>query len=155
MTLNERTRTLLEGAGIAFQVLPHKDTMTADQAAAATHVAERSFAKVVVVQTAAGQPLMAVVPASRHVDLGALADLAGRGTLAVATEPECRRLFPDCEVGAMPPFGSLYGVPVYLDSCLGASDDIAFQAGSHHEAVLMAADDFARVARAVVGEFCR
>src|SRR5512140_2745355 len=127
MTLNERTRTLLEGAGVPFKVLPHKDTVTADQAAAAVHVAEQSFAKVVVLQTPGGQPVMAVVPASRHVDAAALSDLAGRGTLAVATEAECRRLFADCEVGAMPPFGSLYGVPVYLDSCLGASDEIVFQ----------------------------
>jgi Ala-tRNA(Pro) deacylase len=65
-----------------------------------------------------------------------------------------RRLFPDCELGAVPPFGHLYGMPVYVDACLSQAPAIVFQAGNHHEAVRMAYPEYARLAKPLLGEFC-
>ena len=96
---------------------------------------------------------MAVLPASEHVDTDALRRVSGRLDLELATEEELQRLFPDCELGAMPPFGHLYGVPMYVDPCL-ADHDIWFQAGNHHEIARMAYDAFARMARPYTGGVC-
>jgi len=88
---------------------------------------------------------MAVLPASYHVDLTRLKAAAGANTIAVATEREFRSQFPDCETGAMPPFGNLYGIPVYVDETLTDDEEIAFNAGSHHELIRLPYADFERL----------
>ena len=155
MTLDDRTQDVLDGDGVSYEVAVHAPAFTAHSAAALAHVPLDRFAKVVIVESAAGEPLVAIVPASRHVDLSALAEVAGRGPLALASEPECARLFPGCELGAMSPFGNLYGLPVYVDDCLAGSGEVAFEAGRHGEVVTMSYADFERLAHAVRGEFCR
>ena len=100
-----------------------------------------------------GREIMVVVPASRHVDLDAVAAAADASKVRLATEEEFQARFPDCEVGAMPPFGNLYYMPVYLDTITREVDDICFNAGSHTQIVRMSCDDYVRLVKPVVGSF--
>jgi Ala-tRNA(Pro) deacylase len=151
MAVNERLFRLLVSSRIEYELLPHREAFTAQDVAQTSHVAGRRLAKVVVVRAPGGRYLMAVVPASCHLDLGSLERLSRLAGLALASEQELRRLFPDCELGAMPPFGHLYDLPVYVDSCLLEGDHIVFQAGNHHEAIRMSLSDFHRLAGPFAG----
>jgi Ala-tRNA(Pro) deacylase len=98
-----------------------------------------------VVVTMDGTLAMVVVPASRHVDLVLLKQATGANSVHLATEDQFREKFPDCETGAMPPFGNLYGMTVLADESLSRDKEIAFNAGSHRELVRMAWEDFERL----------
>jgi Ala-tRNA(Pro) deacylase len=154
MALNERLRCFLEGNKIGYQTLPHREALTAREVATQSHVPQRQLAKVVALEEHGGSRLMVVLPAACRLDLTALKHAAGRHKLSLVREEEMTRLFPDCETGAMPPFGNLYGLPVYVDDCFPRGGDIVFQAGNHYEVVRMAYADFARLVNPVVGEFC-
>lgn len=147
--MNARVRKLLAVEGVPFEVLEHRDVFTAQERAAAAHVSGRLVAKVVVVRDGEWHG-MAVLPAAARVDLAALRRATGRPSLELAGESELASLFPDCEVGAMPPFGRLYGLPVYLDSTLAERPEMVFAGGSHHEEVRMPMRDYLRVERPVV-----
>jgi Ala-tRNA(Pro) deacylase len=97
---------------------------------------------------------MVVLPASCRLDLTALRHAAARHKLSLVHEDDLARLFPDCETGAMPPFGGLYGLPVYIDACFRPDRDIYFQAGNHHELVRMPYATYEALVRPVAGEFC-
>ncbi|MBI4541266.1 MAG: YbaK/EbsC family protein [Gemmatimonadetes bacterium] len=148
----QRVRDFLEREGNDYAVIPHPVAYTAQEEAAAAHVPGAEWAKTVVF-FGAGQPGLAVLPATRHVDLERLALAADTSRVRLATEAEMADLFPDCEVGAVPPFGGLWGLPVYLDRSLAHSARIAFHAGSHREAVTMGYADFERLLGAVIVEF--
>jgi len=105
------------------------------------------MAKVVLLRGASGRYLMAVLPSPNHVDFGAMAEASGEKTVSLATEDEVARVFPDCEKGAMPPFGNLYNVPVFIDSAFALSDDIVFAAGGHREVVRMRYRDYESLAK--------
>ena len=96
---------------------------------------------------------MAIVPAKFHVDLVSLRRAANAKTAALATEDEFRDRFPQCETGAMPPFGNLYGLPVFADESLEDDKEIAFNAGTHRELIRMAWEDFKRLAEPKVIRF--
>jgi Ala-tRNA(Pro) deacylase len=117
-------------------------------------VPERDWAKVVIC-FADGEPVQAVVPASHEVDLERLKAVAGAGTLRLAREDELEWLFPDCELGAMPPFGPMYHQLVYVDETLAAENQIVFNAGTHGDAVVMRYADFDTLAAPIVGRFAR
>jgi Ala-tRNA(Pro) deacylase len=153
--LNTRVQRLLDEHWIDYDVLTHEDTYTAQRTAAAAHVPGRQMAKVVVARENGHGCVMAVLPACAHLDLAALGRAMGRHHLRLVPEDELRRLFPDCEVGAMPPFGRLYGLPTYADCCFRRDQPIAFAAGNHHETVRMPYGDWEWAARPVVREFCR
>jgi Ala-tRNA(Pro) deacylase len=153
--LNQRTRHLLEEKNVPFEVFAHRVTFTAPDTAAAAHVPGRQFAKVVVVQARAGHPLMVVLPANCHLDLEKLADVTGHGPLALVHEDELNRLFPECEVGAMPPFGNLYGMPVVVASCLSRCDEVFFNAESHRETIRMRYADLETLVHPIVGDVCK
>jgi len=138
MAINERLLRWIERAGVEVSILPHPEATAARDVAATSRVPARRLAKVVVLRDEAGAPVMVVVPAVEHVDIRAVQH---------ATEEELRRWFPDCEAGAMPPFGHLYGIPMVLDDCFADEPEIHFQAGNHHEIVRMRYADFARLAR--------
>jgi Ala-tRNA(Pro) deacylase len=142
----------LHAAHVPYSVRPHKPAYTAQEEAAAARVRSRDWAKVVVC-VIDGKPVQAVVPAMMMVDLGRLAGLAGGREIRLASEQEIGRLFRDCEVGAMPPFGPLYGQQVYVDATLAAEAEIAFNAGNHLDAIAMRWDDFARTVRPIIGFF--
>jgi Ala-tRNA(Pro) deacylase len=155
MAMSERLQRFLEAEAVPYQSVPHAEAFTAHEVAEASHVSGRRLAKVLVAHEHDGRYLMLVLPAPCRVDLATLRDTAGSRRLSLATEDELADLFPDCEVGAMPPFGNLYDLPVYVDACLPRAGDVYFQAGNHHEIVRMPYDQFERLARPVVGEFCR
>jgi Ala-tRNA(Pro) deacylase len=152
--LVERARRLLETGGVAYETLPHRDAFTAQGVAAAAHVSGWSLAKVLVVRTPNQGPVMVVLPASCRLDTGALARALGEPSVSFLPEEELQALFPDCDVGAMPPFGQLYGMAVWVDACFRKAGAFAFQAGNHHELVRIAYSDFARLARPNAAEFC-
>jgi Ala-tRNA(Pro) deacylase len=139
-------------AGVPYSVLPHAPAFTAQDEAAAAHVPGRDWAKVVVC-VVDDQPIEAVVPAPCMVDLDRLLELSGGTAIRLAEEDELRHLFVDCELGAMPPLGPLYGQAVFVDLALAAEPEIVFNAGSHTEAIVMRWADFARTVRPIVGRF--
>jgi Ala-tRNA(Pro) deacylase len=153
--LVERVARLLESGGVAFETLPHREAYTAQGVAAATHVSGWMLAKVLVVRPPGEGPVMVVLPASCRLDLAALARILGKPGVSLVAESEMKDLFPDCETGAMPPFGQPYGLPVWVDAHFSKAGDITFQAGNHHEIVRMKYADYERLARPVVAEFCR
>lgn len=139
---------------VPYSVLHHQPAYTAQEEAAATHVTGWDWAKTVVCM-ADGHPILVVVPAPYVVDFNRLRRVTGARTIRLASEDECARLYPDCEAGAMPPLGPLYGHPVVVDRSLAGNHDIVFSAGSHSEAVRVPYDEFARVARPMVTEVGR
>jgi Ala-tRNA(Pro) deacylase len=98
---------------------------------------------------------MAVLPATCRLDLPTFRRITRRKGLLLATEEELRRVFPDCEVGAMPPYGNLYDMPVFADTCFGPKKELVFQAGNHHEVVHISFEDFEKTAQPVMTDFCR
>ena len=142
----------LREAQVPYTVVPHRPAFTAQEEAAATHVPGRDWAKVVVCFID-GEPVEAVVPAPLFVNLARLLGLAGGNTIRLADEEELRRLFPDCEVGAMPPLGPLYGQTVFVDAVLAAEPEIVFNAGTHRDAIAMRWNDFVKMVKPIVGKF--
>lgn len=153
MAINERLSELLRQRGVTAEILPHREVFTAQEVAHSSRVSGRNLAKVIVLRDEAQTFLMAVIPAHEHVDVDELKHITGRKGLELASEEELRRLFPDCELGAMPPFGHLYGLPMFVDPCL-VEEDVYFQAGNHHEIVRMRHADFVRLARPFEGKLC-
>ena len=142
----------LRGAHIPYTVVSHKPAFTAQEEAAATHVPGRDWAKVVGCFID-GEPVEAVVPAPALVNLDRLLELAGGQEVRLAEEWELQQLFPNCEVGAMPPFGPLYGHAVFVDAVLAGESEIVFNAGTHREAIAMRWNDFVKVVNPIVGRF--
>jgi Ala-tRNA(Pro) deacylase len=153
--LVERAKRLLETSGVAYETLPHREAYTAQGVAAAAHVSGWLLAKVLVVRAPGETPVMVVLPASCRLDLVALAHVLGKPSVTLLSETELDALFPDCEEGAMPPFGQLYDLPVWVDACFPKAAEFAFQAGNHHEVVRIRYADYDRLTRPVVAEFCR
>lgn len=149
-----RVRELLDTQKVPYEVLEHREAYTAQGVAAAVPVSGWSMAKVVLVRDEDEGYMLAVLPASCHVDLARLRRLSDRHHLSFATEEEMNRLFPDCATGAIPPFGRLYGMPVYVDSCFPHNKEIVFQAGNHHEVVRMSYALFEALARPTIADFC-
>jgi Ala-tRNA(Pro) deacylase len=142
----------LREARVPYVVLPHTPAYTAQEEAAAMHVPGREWAKVVIC-IVDGEPIEAVLPATQTVNLSRLLDLTGGREIRLAHEEELRRLFPECEPGAMPPFGALYGQAVFVDSSLVGQPEIVFNAGTHADAIAMCWSDFAAATRPVIGSF--
>lgn len=144
--------TFLGDAHVPYTVLPHRPAFTAQEEAAALHVRGRDWAKVVVC-IADGVPIQAVLPAPLAVNLDRLREASGASTVRFAFEHELRALYPDCELGAMPPFGPLYGQRVFVDAGLACEPEIVFNAGTHRDAIRMRYADFAATAKPIVGHF--
>ena len=139
-----KLREYLDSHNIQYLVVSHSVAYTAQGIASLVHVSGKKLAKTVIVKID-GLLAMAVVPASHHVDLDLLRAAAGAGMVEVASEQEFKDAFPDCETGAMPPFGNLYDIPVYADLSLGEQEEINFNAGTHRELVRMAWRDLVRL----------
>jgi Ala-tRNA(Pro) deacylase len=154
MALNDRLKRFLDEQKVSYQTLLHREVFTAQEVAQASHVPGLQLAKVLLVRADGTGYLMVVLPAPCRLDLAALRHVTGKHKLSLASEEEIGRLFPDCEVGAMPPFGNLYNLPVYIDACFPRTREFVFQAGNHHEVVRMDYDDYGRLISPSVGEFC-
>jgi len=144
MPLAQKLRAFLDANFVEYKHTVHPIAYTACQVASAEHLPTREVAKSIVIFADAEYHL-AVVPANRLVDFQEVRAALGFKHARLATEEELSHLFPDCEVGAMPPLGNLYGVAVYLDSGLAAEEIIAFNGGTHRDVVHMKTADFRRL----------
>jgi Ala-tRNA(Pro) deacylase len=144
-----KLREFLDSHNIKYLVISHSLAYTAQGIAALAHVSGKKLAKTVIVKID-GILAMAVIPASEHVDLDQLRTLTGAKIVEIATEREFKDAFPDCETGAMPPFGNLYDMPVYADISLSRFEEITFSAGTHRELVRMRWEDLARLVNPTV-----
>lgn len=142
-------KNFLDRENVRYMVISHSLAYTAAEIAALAHIPGKQLAKTVIVKID-GALAMAVVTASQHVDLLHLKAATFAKSVELATENEFKERFPDCEVGAMPPFGNLYGMPVFADESLSRDKEIAFNAGSHRELVRIAWGDFARLVEPTV-----
>lgn len=154
MAVSELVQEFLRQSNVAYSVFPHLPAYSAQEEAAVTHISGRDWAKPVVF-FADGEPIMAVVPADMVIDLEQLLLLTGADRIRLASEEELTSLYPDCEPGAMPPLGPLYDQPVFVDLALAAQPQVVFNGGTHGDAVCMRYDDFAALAKPVVGSFAR
>lgn len=150
----ERLESYLKQQKIPFACEAHPPAFTAQEVAQAGHISGRKLAKTVVV-LADGAFAMAVLPADSAIELAELRHAMGVRHLRLATEAELLDLFPDCELGAMPPFGNLYGLPVYVENSLAWQEVIAFNGGTHRDIVHMNFVDFVRAADPAVLSFAR
>ena len=148
----DRLKQFLDGHKVKYVTVNHSAAYTAQELAALAHVPGREWAKTVVCM-ADDAPILAVLPALYNVDTERLARLAGAKKVRLATEKELAPLFKECEPGAMPPFGCLYGQRVFVDRALVGDPEIVFNAGTHVDAIRMRYDDFAKLSTPVVGEF--
>jgi Ala-tRNA(Pro) deacylase len=154
MSISHTLKDYLDREHVHYDVLPHPEAFRALAIAHVLHTPEKEMAKVVIVKVE-NRFVMTVLPAGWIVDLHRLRDVFMTNHVRLATEEEFKDLFPDCELGAMPPFGILYGLPVYVDHSLTEDDQIVFQAGTHSEAIRMRYIDFAALVFPVVEEFHR
>jgi Ala-tRNA(Pro) deacylase len=151
MPLNQ-LRAFLDQHHVRYLVISHSKAFTAQGIAALAHISGKELAKTVILKLD-GSLAMAVLPASYQVDLEAIKKATGVRVAELASEHEFAQHFPDCETGAMPPFGNLYGIPVYVDETLTEDEDIAFNAGSHYELIRLAYGDFERLVKPLVMDF--
>jgi Ala-tRNA(Pro) deacylase len=137
---------------VKYISLVHSVAYTAQEIAASAHIKGKELAKTVIVKLD-GRLAMAVLPASYKIDLGMLKDATGAVEVEVASEQEFRDLFPGCQLGAMPPFGNLFDMPVFVAAKLAEDEEIAFNAGSHTELIKLAYRDFERLVQPKVVAF--
>ena len=147
-----KLKAFLDNHGVRYVNIRHSVAFTASEVAESVHVKGRDFAKTVIVKIG-HMMAMVVLPASRRIVLHDLREMLGSNELRLATEAEFKGAFPDCEVGAMPPFGNLYGMPVYVAASLTEETEISFNAGTHSEVIQMAYDDFAELVKPMVLDF--
>lgn len=152
MTVLKRLKDYLEKNQVSFEVGYHQRVYTAQEIAAAEHVRGKELAKVVMVK-ADGKMVMLVLPASFRVDMEKLKGILKSKKVEKAKEEEFQDLFADCEVGAMPPFGNLYDLDVWVDQVLTEDKEIVFNAGSHVETLKIKYSDYARLVNPKVGQF--
>ena len=151
MPLN-KVRAFLDANHIKYVVISHSKAYTAQGIAAVAHIPGQELAKTVIVKLD-GALAMAVLPASYQINLLELKKVIGVKDAALASEHEFKQAFPDCETGAMPPFGNLYDIPVYVDETLTRDEEIAFNAGTHLELIRMPFADFEKLVKPVILEF--
>ncbi len=147
-----KMKEFLDRENVKYVTVTHSPAYTAQEVAQSAHIKGKDLAKTVIVQLD-GQMAMAVLPANRKIVLQDLREVTGSDQVKFASEDEFKARFPDCETGAMPPFGNLYGMDVYLAESLTQNEEIAFNAGSHTEVVKLAFRDFERLVRPKVVSF--
>jgi len=144
----EIPKQLIECLGenkVSYEVLHHPEAVTAQRIAQAEHVKGRHHAKVVIVKSG-DDHLMMVLPADHHIDLEKIEKAVGK-PVSLGKEQEFKSLLPDCAIGAMPPFGNLYGLATYVDRDLAEQDYIVFEAGTHVDAIKMGYRDYEKIVK--------
>jgi Ala-tRNA(Pro) deacylase len=147
-------RRFVEGHGVSYAPIHHRAAFTAQEEAAASHVPGRDWAKTVVC-IADGFPVLALVPAHYRLDLDALRSVTGARHVRLATEHEFSALYPECETGAMAPFGPLYNQPVYIDEALAIDPEIVFHAGTHVDAMRMPLSEFVNLVHPIAARIAQ
>jgi Ala-tRNA(Pro) deacylase len=148
----EKLIKFLDENKVRYITIMHSQAFTAQQVAASAHIKGKEMAKTVMIKIN-GKIAMAVLPATYHVDFHLLKEITGNEDVKLAHESEFKNLFPDCELGAMPPFGNLYNMDVFVAQKLSENDEISFNAGNHAELIKMAYIDFERLVQPKVLKF--
>lgn len=141
-----KVKELLDMENIRYVTVSHSVAYTAQEIAARAHVRGKNLAKTVMVKID-GKMAMAVLPSTYKVDFDLLTKAAGANDVELATEAEFKDMFPDCDVGAMPPFGNLYGLDVYVAKTLAEDDEIVFNAGTHAELIKLPYAEYERLVK--------
>ncbi len=144
MSVLKRLKEYLDENNIRYVSIDHTPAYTGQELAESVHISGKEIAKTVILK-AGGSYMMAVLPASRKINFDYLEEQIAAKGLRLAQEDEIKDLFPDCEVGAMPPFGNFYDIPVYAASALSEDEEIVFNAGTHTDAIRMSYNDYIRL----------
>ena len=147
-----RLKEFLDSRHVKYVTINHSPAFTSKEIAASAHIPGKQLAKTVMVKMD-GKMAMAVLPASSSIDFTLLREMGGAKDVRLASEREFSDMFPECEPGAMPPFGNLYGLQVFVAGILTEDEEIAFNAGNHHELIKLAYKDFERLVQPIVIEF--
>ncbi len=148
----EKLKDYLDENNIKYVVISHSSAFTALEVAASAHLPGKELAKTVMVKID-GKMAMVVLPSSYKIDFDLLKDVTNAEQIELAEEDEFSSLFPNCQVGTMPPFGNLYDMDVYVAEALTKAEEIAFAAGSHSELIKLAYKDFEKLVKPVVKQF--
>ncbi len=148
----KKLKDFLDKNKVKYTSLNHSRAYTAQEAAASSHIPGKEVAKTVIVKMD-GKMSMAVLPASCKIDFELLKQASGAKEVALASEMEFKDMFPDCDVGAMPPFGNLYGMEVYSAEKLTEDSEISFNAGSHTELIKLSYKDFEKLVKPKILKF--
>jgi Ala-tRNA(Pro) deacylase len=141
---NRRIIDYLNSHRVDYKVITHRKAFTAQEIAASVHISGHEMAKTVIIKVD-GQLAMAVLPAPYKVNFGVLRDIVGSGNIELADEPDFRFRFPDCDLGAIPPFGNLWNMKVFISERLSLNTDIVFTAGSDTEIIRMSYKDYEKL----------
>ncbi|HEX2866915.1 MAG TPA: YbaK/EbsC family protein [Ignavibacteriales bacterium] len=152
--VNSKVKEFLEKTDIHYKNINHPLAFTAQETAASIHIKGKEFAKTVMIRID-GQLAMAVLPASHRIDFEMLKSILDADEVRLCSETEFRSKFPECEAGAMPPFGTLYDMDVYMAKCLLNNKEIFFNAGSHTDAIELTMDEFNRTVNPIVLDFTK
>lgn len=152
MGVLKRLKDYLDENKVKYVKITHSRAYTAQEIAASVHIPGKELAKTVIVKVDDGFA-MVVLPASRKINFDRLKSVVGNDDIRLAEEDEFKGLFPDCEVGAMPPFGNLYKLPVYVATALAEDKEIAFNAGTHTDIIKISYSDFEKLVKPTIGTF--
>jgi Ala-tRNA(Pro) deacylase len=152
MNVLRRLKEYLNENKVKYIKISHSPAYTAQEIAASIHIPGKELAKTVIVKVPDGYA-MAVLPASHKINFNLLKEAMAKKEIRLANEKEFKNIFPDCEVGAMPPFGNFYDLPVYVASALSEDKEIVFNAGTHIDVIRMSYSDFEKLANAIVANF--
>lgn len=148
----KKLKAFLDETNVRYLTVRHSSAYTSQEIAASAHVSGKEFAKTVMIKID-GEMAMAVLPASYHIDFESLKEIFGTKNVTLASEAEFKDRFSDCEIGAMPPFGNLYGMAVYVADSLTEHKEIAFNAGTHTELIKLSYADYKRLVKPHVFKF--
>jgi len=148
----KKLKEYLDSHQVKYVTISHSPVYTAQEIAGSAHIPGKELAKTVMVKID-GKVAMAVLPASYRVDFDLLKKAAGASSVELASEKEFENMFPDCEIGAMPPFGNLYGMEVFVAASLTEDTEIAFNAGSHSELIRLSYKDFEKLVKPKLAKF--
>jgi Ala-tRNA(Pro) deacylase len=147
----KKLKEFLDSNKVKYVTISHSSAYTAMEIAAMAHVPGKDLAKTVMIKVN-GHMAMAVLPATHMIKMDLLKKVVGNNNIRLATEQEFKDKFPDCEVGAMPPFGNLYAIDVYVSAALKEDEEIVFNAGTHTELIKLSFKDFERLVNPKVAE---
>lgn len=148
----KKLKDFLDSYQVKYVAVQHSPAFSAQEVAASVHVPGKDMAKTVIVNVK-GELAMAVLPANYHIDFHRLMDALRTSDMYLATEEEFQSRFPDCELGAMPPFGNLYGMKTYVSQSLSEDEHITFEAGSHSEVITLSWQDYQRLVSPTIVSF--
>jgi Ala-tRNA(Pro) deacylase len=147
-----KLKKFLDENNVQYVTITHSQAFTAQQVAASAHIKGKEMAKTVIIKIN-DVLAMAVLPATYHVDFHLLKEVTGNENVVLAHESEFKEIFDDCELGAMPPFGNLYNMDVFVAQSLAEDEEIAFNAGTHSELIRMKYSDFNRLVKPRILKF--